>query len=210
MVRLTEDFQNNASPPPRPSLGTIHLWSQSMLRKTVSSLTLSINVSAINTTDRSFAWIIYPNSFLVRRFPSLQQFHTRIFMILGKTGFQPPPLKEIKLHHSSKTASFLQVNSEWSTTWERNLLHPLTFPNFAWALSPVRSLTSWVHVFCVCCFCGELDISDSCISLDTCWVGVLMELKSDGFEIWGRMDLVSNESLSLTLESKVLVMKAIS
>ena len=68
----------------------------------ISSLASFAHVSAINTTEGSFAWIISPSSLLVRRFLSPQQFHTRRFIVTDGAELQPLPIQRVCPSHSLK------------------------------------------------------------------------------------------------------------
>ena len=89
---LIEFFQNNTSPPPLFNLGTTHFWSKLILLKVQSSLTSSVHVSAINTTEWSFACINLTSSFYVHGFPSPRQFQNNKLITSGRASNQPPPI----------------------------------------------------------------------------------------------------------------------
>ena len=109
IVTWTSFFQNSTNPPPFLPLQTSHLLSKFMLWRTRSSLASSAHVSAKNTIEGSFARIMFPSSFFVRRFPSPRQFHTKRFMTPSGAKHQPPPFEKKILHHPSKHVSCCKV-----------------------------------------------------------------------------------------------------
>ena len=104
---LIEFFQNKTNPPPLFSLGVTHFWSKLILLKVRSSLTLSAHVSAINTTEGSFACINLTSSFSVRGFPSPQQFHNNRLIASSRADYQPSPISYFWLHLPMKPFFFL-------------------------------------------------------------------------------------------------------
>ena len=63
------------------------------------SLTSSIHVSGMNTTEGSFTRIKSPSSFSVTRFPNLRQFYTKRLMTPSGAARQAPPLTQMSIEY---------------------------------------------------------------------------------------------------------------
>ena len=99
-LKSTKFRQKSARPLPLLFLSTKNKLSNSMFRLICCSLASSAHVSAINTTEGTFARITTSSSFPVRRFPSPRQFQTIMLMALSEAALQPPPMNF--LYHPSK------------------------------------------------------------------------------------------------------------
>ena len=106
---------------------------------TRSSPALSASVLAMNTIEGSFARIISPSSFPVRRIPSPRQFQTLRFMILSRADHQPPPIQNVRLHLPLKPAFSCKVIQKDLEPMNKILFSPPTYSPLSLPVFPAFS-----------------------------------------------------------------------